>query len=223
MRSIAVLRPQPQASATAAAALELGLRPIVMPLFSVESLSWTAPDPGAFDALLISSANAILHGGSGLHKLRSLPVCAVGPASAAAARDSGFSIRAVGEGGIEQLLRGLDPQLRLLHLAGERRKEVAFPSLTTIAVYRAAELPIPDEIAGLEGTVALVHSPRAAARLAALADTAGLDRSSIAIVAISAAAAAAAGTGWERVEAAASPTDGAVLALAASLCNNRQF
>jgi uroporphyrinogen-III synthase len=63
--------------------------------------------------------------------------------------------------------------------------------------------------------VALIHSPRAGHRFAELAK----DRSTIAIAAISEAAAAAAGDGWQSVAAAGQPSDEALLALAARLCN----
>ena len=61
----------------------------------------------------------------------------------------------------------------------------------------------------------LVHSPRAGERLAHLLTR----RADTAIAAISAAAAAAAGSGWEQVAVADQPTDEALLALAARLCN----
>jgi len=46
------------------------------------------------------------------------------------------------------------------------------------------------------------------------------DRSSIAIAAISPAAAEAVESGWQAVEASDEPSDDALLALAARLCNN---
>lgn len=61
----------------------------------------------------------------------------------------------------------------------------------------------------------LIHSPRSGHRFAELVG----NRSSIAIVAISPAAADAVGSGWERVDTTSEPTDNALLALAARLCN----
>jgi uroporphyrinogen-III synthase len=63
----------------------------------------------------------------------------------------------------------------------------------------------------------MVHSPRAGARLAELMT----GRGDIAIAAISAAASAACGSGWRDVAAIAAPDDGALLALAAALCQKR--
>jgi uroporphyrinogen-III synthase len=60
-----------------------------------------------------------------------------------------------------------------------------------------------------------MHSRRAGRRFAELIE----DRGSIAIAAISSAAAEAVGSGWETVESADQPTEEALLALAARLCN----
>ena len=59
-----------------------------MPLFSVESLAWKVPDAASFDALLLTSANAVRQAGAGLTQLRGLPVHAVGAATATAARST---------------------------------------------------------------------------------------------------------------------------------------
>ena len=90
-----------------------------MPLFQIEPITWRAPDAGQFDALLLTSANAVRVGGPGLAALRDLPVHAVGEATAAAAREAGFDVATVGYAGVERLVGALDPKLRLLHLAGE--------------------------------------------------------------------------------------------------------
>ena len=217
MRRLVILRPEPGASATAERARAIGLEPVVMPLFQVEPVDWEAPDAGSFDALLLTSANAVRHGGDGLQKLRQLPVHAVGEATAAAARDAGFDIASTGDAGAERLLGSIESDLRLLHLCGEHRTETpAKQAITAIPVYRATELPLPDDFSGIEGQAAAVHSPRAGKRLAELA----IDRSTIRVAAISEAAASAAGAGWERCEAADAPDEAALLALAARLCDN---
>jgi uroporphyrinogen-III synthase len=222
MRRLAILRPEPGATATAQAARSLGLDPIVMPLFKVEATRWTAPDPGSLDGLLITSANAIRCGGGELDKLRRLPVFAVGEATAAAAEEAGFTIKAAGQGGVDALLASIPPTLRLLHLCGDRWREPrdASQTITRLPVYRSAELPLPANFRGLEGAVVAVHSPRAAERLAELTSEAGLARDRTIVAAISAEAAASAGGGWQLVEAAPEPNDRALLALAARLCHN---
>ena len=214
MRQLLLLRPEPGLSASAERAREMGLAIIACPLFRIEPVAWEAPDPRAYDALLLTSANAIRHGGHELEGLKSLPVHAVGAATAAAAAEAGFSVETVGEKDVEDLVRRLPNPLRLLHLAGEKHLAVDAPQLERKIVYRSAAIQEPD-LPPLEGLVAAVHSPRAGARLAELAS----DRSQTIIAAISEAAAQAVGSDWARVEAAERPNDASLLALAAMLCH----
>ncbi|HEU4704356.1 MAG TPA: uroporphyrinogen-III synthase [Sphingomicrobium sp.] len=215
-----VVRPEPGASATLERARAIGLEAVAMPLFEVGPVAWTMPDPARFDGLLLTSANAVRNGGPGLGELRGLPAYAVGEATAAAAIEAGFAVAASGDGGVERLLGGLPAGLRLLHLCGEHRTAVtASQELTAVPVYRSAELPRPQGFERIEGQVVAVHSPRAGKRLAELAES--VDRARVRIAAISPAAAAAAGPGWERCEAAETPGEAALLALAARLCDNR--
>lgn len=221
MRRLVILRPEPGASATVERAAALGLDAAAMPLFEIEALAWEAPDPGEYDALLLTSANAVRHGGAGLEGLRGLPVHAVGEATAAAARDAGFNVAIVGNAGVERVLGAMPPDARLLHLCGEHRTATqARQAITAVAVYRASELPPPGDLGQIEGATIAVHSPRAGQRLAELAERARIDRGTVRIAAISDDAAAAAGGGWEMCAAAAAPNEAALLALAARLCDN---
>ncbi|MEO7564054.1 MAG: uroporphyrinogen-III synthase [Sphingomicrobium sp.] len=216
MRRLAILRPEPGASATLERALGLGFDAISLPLFEIAALEWNAPDGGGFDGLLLTSANAVRHGGEGLRALRGLPVYAVGEATEAEARAAGFGIAATGGEGAERLLGSIDPALRLLHVCGRHRIELeAAQTITPIAVYQSRAITGVDP-GPLEGCVVLLHSPRAAHRLAELA----LNHSTIAIAAISPAAAEAAGPGWASIDASDAPNDQALLALAARLCKN---
>ena len=220
MRRLFILRPEPGASATVERARALGLDAEPMPLFKVEPLEWQAPEAGSFDALLLTSANAVRHGGEKLCDYRGLKVLAVGEATASAAREAGFDIKATGESGVERLLYSFESDLKLLHLAGEDRVDAdTQQEIIAVPVYRAAELPEPQGFARIAGQAVAVHSPRAARRLAELAGQAAIDRGEVRVAAISAAAASAAGNGWERCEAAEKPDDGALLALAARLCD----
>jgi uroporphyrinogen-III synthase len=217
MTRVLVLRPEPGASATVQRARLLGLDAVAVPLFEIAPVDWQAPDPGGFDGLLLTSANAVRHGGMQLHALLGLKVYAVGGATAAAARGADFNIALTGSSGVDQLLASIDPDLRLLHLCGADRREPehARQAITPLVVYRSEPVDIP----GLpDGAVALVHSPRAGRRLAELVK----DRSAVTIAAISRAAAEAAGEGWKTVETAQEPRDDALLALAARLCNKPQ-
>jgi uroporphyrinogen-III synthase len=218
MKRVVVLRPEPGASETLKRARELGLDAVSVPLFEVEAVQWQMPN-GSFDGVLLTSANAVRQAGEDLQKLRALPAYTVGEATAQAAREAGFDVAATGDDGAERLLGSIDPQLRLVHLCGEDRKDVpqARQEITPVAVYRSTAVQSPD-LAHVSGGVMLVHSPRAGSRLGELVQ----EKGDVAIVAISNAAADAAGTGWEHVTVAEKPTDEAVLALAADLCNKPQ-
>ena len=212
MKPLLILRPEPGNSATAARARALGLMPVQRPLFAVGALPWSAPDPVEFDGLLLTSANAVRHGGRELGKLRTLDVFAVGEATAEVARAAGFRVAMTGAGGVDALLATLPGQRRLLHLTGaDHRRADTCHLIVSQAVYLAAPLA-PTILAGEQ--VALVHSPRAGARLADLAP----DRPAIAIAAISAAAARACGGGWASVDWPPRPNDADLLALGARLC-----
>lgn len=222
MRPLVILRPEPGASGTAAAAETVGLHVRKMPLFEVRPLDWHAPDATAFDALLLTSANACRCGGAQLDSLRALPAHCVGEATAAAARNAGFTVASVGAAGVDSLLGSLPSNLRLLHLCGADRRQLAQASqrIEQVAVYEAAELPMPQDLGRIEGSVVAIHSPRAGKRLRTVCEKAGIARRSIAVAAISSEAADAAGEGWQAVRAAAQPNDAALLAIASDLCNN---
>jgi uroporphyrinogen-III synthase len=217
MKRVLILRPEPGASETLAKAREQGLDAVSVPLFEVEPLDWEAPEPGRFDGVLLTSANAVRHGGEQLQRYRGLKTYAVGEATAEAAREAGFDVAATGDSGVDRLLGSLEPDLKLLHLGGADRREPdgARQTITGVPVYRSREIERPDLSVAADG-VALIHSPRAGERFAALVS----ERRSTAIAALSDAAAKAAGKGWAAVESAEAPTDEALLALAARLCNN---
>lgn len=206
-RPLAVLRPEPGLTATADAIVARGHRAVRVPLFDVSALAWDAPDPSAYDALLLTSANAVRHGGPQLARLRGLPVHAVGSATAAAARDAGFTVVAVGSGGVDDLaLHG-----RVLHLAG--REHRARAGVDVVPVY--ASDVIAADTALLADTVSLVHSPRAGRRLAEVAGR----RGDIGVAAISSAAADAVGIGWAAIAIAATTSDSALIDAAIGLAD----
>lgn len=212
---VLVLRPAPGNAATLARLDAAGLVGEALPLFGIEPLAWSPPDPAQIDALLLTSANAVRHGGDELRRITSLPAWCVGKATAAAARDAGLSVAREGDGGVAALLADVPPA-RLLWLSGERVAEGAGEediSIDRRIVYRAVPLAIaPAALA--RDAIALVHSAAAGERLAALVP----DRTRLHIIAISAAAATACGSGWGSVTAAMMPDDTAMVALARELC-----
>jgi uroporphyrinogen-III synthase len=217
MRRVIVLRPEPGASATVERARQRGIDARALPLFAIEPVPWEVRDAAAFDGLLLTSANAVHCAGPGLKRLSALPAYAVGEATADAARTAGMRIVGVGDGGVDALLATIDRRALLLHLCGEDRRAPAdtHHRVAPVIVYRATALEPPPDLAGTEGAIVLVHSPRAGQRFGELIE----DRATIAIVAISPAAADAAGGGWEAVHVAQTPTDEALLALAVQLCD----
>lgn len=219
-RPIAVLRPEPGNAQTAAAVEAAGGRAIRLPLFEVRPLPWTVPALASHDAMILSSANAIRHAGPGLGALLTLPVLAVGEATAAAARDAGFRVIARGDGGIEALMAAAEAAgvRRALHLTGvDHRPGDPCVIARTICVYESVAVPMDGEAAArLSGSVALIHSVRAAQALGALT---GVERMTTTIVAISLAAADAAGPGWQQVAVAPHPSDDALIALALRLAD----
>jgi len=218
MRRVLVLRPEPGASATVRRARERGLDALAIPLFEVEPVAWEVPEAAGFDGILLTSANAVRHGGESLSELRGLPVYAVGATTAEAARVAGFDIASTGDAGVERLLGSIDAGLKLLHPAGEHRQlpAGARQQIHSVTVYRSNAKEGVD-LGDSKDCVALIHSPRAGRRFAELVNEA--DKSSIAIAAISREAGEGAGTGWAAVAAAEEPNDEALLALAERLCN----
>lgn len=214
-----ILRPEPGASDTAKRARSAGLDAVSVPLFAAGPIAWTPADPADFDALLLTSANAPRFAGPGLEKLAALPVWCVGAATAAAATAAGLSVQHIGQGGAQAVLQEAAAHAiaKMLWLAGEDRTPLDPPAslhLTTVTVYHARRLPVAKEL--LTGpAVVLVHSQRAARRLAELAPA----RDRLRIVAISDPVARTLGKGWASVSICGMPDDREMVAMAAKLCH----
>jgi uroporphyrinogen-III synthase len=124
---ILVTRPQPSAADTAMALRARGHAPIVAPLLQIEIFAEIDPDTGAWDAILLTSANALCGIGkfASRRELRDLPIFTVGDATAKTARDNGFTNVNSADGNVDDLadLVGsrLKPPARLLYVAGEER------------------------------------------------------------------------------------------------------
>ena len=222
---VLVLRPQPGADETAARALGLGLEPVVAPLFTVAPVPWQPPDARLFDAVLLTSAHAARHARA--PALFDLPCYAVGEATAAAAAAAGFRNVAAGtaDGAAVAAAMARAGVARALHLCGHDHLRVGHPRIAfERRVVYAAEaveaLPRGAAAALRDGALVLIHSPRAGALFARLADAAGIPRGGVAIAAISEAAACACGRGWRILAVAARPRDEALLELGAKLCQN---
>jgi len=216
-RTAIVLRPSPGDAQTMARLAAHDISARALPLFAVHPVEWSPPE-GPFDALLITSANAIRHAGA----IPALPVVAVGEGSAAAARAAGFTVAITGasDGAAVAEQARAAGFTRLLHLAG--RDRIALPGVTAVTVYRseARDLP-PGALEIARGQVVLLHSPRAARLFAALIDRDRVPRATIRIAALSEAVAQAAGAGWEKISIAERPDDARIVSLAAKLAIDR--
>ncbi|KTE06817.1 uroporphyrinogen-III synthase [Sphingopyxis sp. H115] len=215
-----VTRPEPGNGATVARARAMGFDARSLPLFAARPLDWTVPAAGAFDALLLTSASAPRLAGPGLSALASLPVHAVGAATADAANAAGLAVDAVGTAGAQQLLDGMASRniRRILWLCGRDRSEfdARGAAITSLPCYAVDPIAPSAEWAHLIDRPALLlaHSVRAAAYVSELV---GAARGHLALVAISAQVAAAAGDGWGDLAIAGQPDDGAMLAQAHAL------
>ena len=224
MVPLVIIRPEPGNMATAAAARALALDARGFPLFEVVTNSWEAVLPDRYDALLVGSANAFRLGGRGLAALRSLPVYAVGAATAAAALAAGFARVKIGAGAMQALLGELDnDHHRLLRLTGQERVTLTLPKGTSMderVVYASQPRALPGELAMLlrQPAIIALHSAEAAQHLTAECVRHGLRRAPLRLAALSARIGAAAGDGWGEVAVAAMPDDKALLALARQMC-----
>ena len=217
-----ILRPEPGASATAKRAQEAGWKPITLPLFTVTPQAWDPPPGDRFDAVMMTSANAAHYGGAGLAEFLSLPLYAVGAATAEAAKKVGFERVITGTGTAAALADQMRAEgvTRIFHPAGAATRPFDETSLriTRAIVYDATRVPPPDLAQNLRaGTVILVHSPRAATYLDTLCTDQAIDRSPLRLVAISPAALNQAGQGWGVAIAADRPDEATMLAAASTL------
>jgi uroporphyrinogen-III synthase len=213
-----ITRAEPGASRTAEKLRALGHEPVVAPLLEVHAL------PGAIDldgvaALAFTSANGVRAFAERSHE-RSLPVFAVGDATAAAARKAGFAGVASAEGALDALadliaahaasLKGtvLAPGPR--EPAGDLPRALAAQGVTARALALYETLPVfPPKGMGPVDAV-LIHSPKAGERLAVVL---GGETGPAAYCISPAAAAPLAGHPFARIEWAARPDEDSLLAL----------
>ena len=146
---VLVTRPEPGAAQTAARLEALGHKPVVAPLSQVAPVAVAAlPDAANFDAVALTSANALKHAAPPLlSAISQLPCFTVGDRTAEAAREAGFAyVRSAG-GDVNDLASLVCARLKagshVLYLTGERRRPVleeklmdAGFSVTPLETYR---------------------------------------------------------------------------------------
>ena len=96
MVRVLVTRPEPGASRTLNALIARGVDAVSIPLTEIRPLAFEAPS-FEFDALIITSQNAIIHGAPVLNAFKHLPIFAVGSRTAETLRHQGHHIFAWAE------------------------------------------------------------------------------------------------------------------------------
>lgn len=242
MRSVVLItRPLEDSEALVGAVTALGLTALVDPMLKI------LPDPTATAdlkdcaAILFTSANGV-RAFAGLSEDRSLPVVAVGPASAAESRKIGFKDVTVAGGDVEKLIETVsrrfpDPAIgTLFHAAGSVtagdlkevleakgysvRRSVLYAAQPAAALSPATRDALD---AGQIGAVP-IFSPRTARILVGLleAEERKAAATDIVLVALSASVAKAAGTiAWKATHIAAKPTREALISSLSAVMNTK--
>ncbi len=237
-----VTRPREEAETLAAALAARGVEALIEPLMTVEFIAAASPDLVGVQAVLCTSANGARAFAQASGE-RGLPFLAVGDATAARARDEGFTSVSSAGGDATDLARmaahQLDPREgRLLHICGSTAtgdlasalRAQGFtvePSVLYDARPIAALSPAAtDAIRSQMVDFALFFSPRTAAIFVQLADQAGVADGCTTIAALSISAAADAALGklpWRERWIAERPEQSALLAKLGVVLANRQL
>lgn len=195
-RAILLTRPRPESEKLAAEVAARGFQPVIEPMLRIAPLEISLPDMKSFAAIVFTSGNAVDIFAQRITE-RSLPVYAVGDATAIKAEEAGFpDVRSAG-GGIEDLNRMLAqtefaPCAKILHISGydiagevESRGAV----VERIPVYRSEK---PENFSAMcrgmleEERIAAVlfFSPRTAEAFAGLIERHGLRQSLVPVKAL---------------------------------------
>jgi uroporphyrinogen-III synthase len=213
-----IIRPQPGADATAHRLRAAGHAACLMPLFVIEHLPVQRVLAEGYDAILLTSGNAVRAAGDYLTGDHNLPVYAVGSATASALHKLSVPVAKTGLEGVQALVgaAGADGHKRLLWLAGE--DYTAIPQLNGVSidieiVYRSAAVSTPDDFASkvAQSDLVILHSSRAATHFVGLCDALELHRGAITLATFSTAIALSAGVGWASMIVADTPNDAALL------------
>lgn len=184
--SVLVTRPRERAGGLVDRLSALGARPVVCPVIEIQPLPWSGDrDAGRYDIVVFTSPAAVQHGSDGMDLRATVEVAAVGPATAAALRERGFSVTVepVGSNDSEGLLAhpALAPERvsgrDVLIVRGEGGRGLLGESLVArgarvdyAEVYRRARPagPVPAEAAGCE--IITVTSNEGVANLLAMTE-----------------------------------------------------
>lgn len=184
-RRVLVTRPEPDASNTARLLTALGFDPLILPLTKTAGLPEQAEVKGKFDAVVVTSSNALRHASDNLlAALAGTPGFAVGDHTAEKLKSAGFSAVKSANGDAEALARlAIDQTLagaRIAYLCGVVRRpdfEAALVSagrtVVPLETYNTIRLNPPEDevesaLGGQDVDAALVYSAESAAALSDL-------------------------------------------------------
>jgi uroporphyrinogen-III synthase len=169
---VLITRPEPGATRTLNALLAKGMEAKAIPLTEIRPLAFDKPSAD-FDALIITSQNAIVHGASVLSNFFGTPVFVVGKRTASTLQ--GHHIAACAETA-EELLTKIQGQMpkRVLYICGQSRRpelEAGLKSkkisVKAVEVYSAnpigsAGIKLENFFQGSKSGIVLFHAPSAA-------------------------------------------------------------
>ncbi|MFT8736407.1 MAG: uroporphyrinogen-III synthase [Zymomonas mobilis] len=229
-RRLLVLRPEPGATTTTELAQKEGWLVATTPLAKAVSVPWAIEKNLLFDAVMVTSAQAIYHGGTELDKIKDYPLYAVGKATAKAAGLAGFQSIITAEGNGESVLQYLkrDKRMRILRLCGEiykdytaeknsREENRQFLIKILYRMQNIACLPTEACQALVENAIVLLHSSRFAQQFRLLLAKTDINPDEVQIAVISPTVAEQVGKDWRAVAIAEHPDDMYLLKAAASL------
>ena len=187
---VLLTRPRQDSEDTARLLAEYNIEAVIVPLIEISDIADLSLDLEGVQALLVTSANGVRALARATTR-RDIPVFAVGDASAAVARQSGFAQVASADGDVAALAALVRDRLApedgaLLHAAGSAVAGDLAGDLFALGftvrraqLYRAQtvdKLPVAAQNALNDGNIdaALFYSPRTAAQFAKLVKDAGL-------------------------------------------------
>jgi uroporphyrinogen-III synthase len=208
MARVLVTRPQPGASRTLEALRAKGIDAQAISLTEIQPLA-VHLTRGDFDALVITSQNAILHGSALIEKFTRVPVFVVGKRTAAMLEDRGHNVAAWAKTAQEllPLIRTKSPKVALYVCGTTRRPDLEFGLAAANIQVQASEVysALPAQNAGRELTdyfskdepgFALLYAPSAASAFVSAFDG-KKPPTGISFLCLSAAVAAQLPKGWQ--------------------------
>jgi uroporphyrinogen-III synthase len=235
-KSTLIIRPQPDADRDVLWLKRYGVPALASPVMRGTALAHALPDPAGYDGVIFTSRHAVdaIWQSPEAAAWVKKPAFVVGTATAAAARDAGFSKLITGNGGGAGLIAPIRQASASFGVATGR---LVWPSAVDISFDMAAALPdfdiervpvyqmvaaagftpaITNALDGRKVTAVIAMSPRSIQLFRAAIAAAGQDAvlASISLIAGSNAIASAAGSGWKKVYTAHHPRRSRLMAIA---------